>query len=70
MREGPGGPGHEAGGADTPRLGDHDWDRDQGWLIGTLVVQYGEDPRPFRPWAALPWVIEHCLRHRIPLPGL
>jgi hypothetical protein len=45
------------------------WDRDQAWLDRLRVVMYGED-RPAAPWAALPWLIEHGLRHHVKLPGL
>lgn len=46
------------------------WDRDQAWLDGLVVSQYGEDCRPVRPWAALPWLTEHFLRGHIGWPGL
>jgi hypothetical protein len=46
------------------------WDRDQAWLDGLLVSQYGEQDRPARPWAALPWLTEHFLRGHMDWAGL
>jgi len=46
------------------------WDRDLTWLSGLSVSQYGEDYRPARPWAALPWITEHVLRGHMKWPGL
>lgn len=46
------------------------WDRRQGWLDGLAVSQYGEAPRPARPWAALRWLAEHALRGHMEWPGL
>ena len=46
------------------------WDHDQSWLDRTLDVEYGRDPRPWKPWTALPWLVEHCVRRHEPLPAL
>lgn len=43
------------------------WDGDAAWLERTTVVEYGQDPRPFRAWAALPWLVEWYARR--PLEG-
>jgi hypothetical protein len=55
---------------DWGRTADAFWDKTVEWLYGTVIIHGDSEPRPVRPWSALPWLSVHSLRGHMPWPGL